>query len=121
MAVTPIALEIRNLVKSYGLVQVLKDVSADLEKGAFLVLVGPSGCGKSTLFDCIAGLEEITGGSLFINNGRDVGQLPPCDRDVAMVFQSYALCPTMRVADDTGTCRDRWGHAAFRQVHPEAG
>jgi multiple sugar transport system ATP-binding protein len=99
MAMTPKALEIRHLVKSYGPVQVLKDVSADIEKGEFLVLVGPSGCGKSTLLNCIAGLDEITSGSLLIN-GRDVGQLPPRDRNIAMVFQSYALYPTMSVAEN---------------------
>jgi multiple sugar transport system ATP-binding protein len=96
---TPRALDIDHLVKSYGEVQVLKDITAHIDKGEFLVLVGPSGCGKSTLLNCIAGLEETTAGTIRIN-GRDVTHLPPRDRDIAMVFQSYALYPTMSVAEN---------------------
>ena len=95
------ALSIENLYKSYGTVEILKDISLSIEKGDFLVLVGPSGCGKSTLLNCIAGLEETTKGSISIA-GRDVTEEPPRDRDIAMVFQSYALYPTMTVADNIG-------------------
>ncbi|MEY1556722.1 ABC transporter ATP-binding protein [Yoonia sp. R2331] len=95
------ALEARNLKKSYGSVQVLHDIDLEMQAGEFLVLVGPSGCGKSTLLNCIAGLEEVTGGALMIG-GRDVTQEPPKDRDIAMVFQSYALYPTMTVGENIG-------------------
>jgi multiple sugar transport system ATP-binding protein len=98
MDLTP-ALSIQSLGKSYGQVHVLKDISAEIAPGEFLVLVGPSGCGKSTLLNCIAGLEETTAGRILIN-GRDVTSLPPRDRDIAMVFQSYALYPTMSVAEN---------------------
>lgn len=93
---TPI-LEIKNLKKSYGPVEILKDINVSIEPGDFLVLVGPSGCGKSTLLNCIAGLEPTSGGDLFID-GRNMTNVSPKDRDIAMVFQSYALYPTMSVA-----------------------
>ena len=89
-------LDIQGLVKSYGGVSVLKEVALAIEKGEFLVLVGPSGCGKSTLLNCIAGLEPITGGEILID-GRVVNDVPPSERDIAMVFQSYALYPNMTV------------------------
>src|SRR5687767_13707009 len=92
-------LEIRNLVKRFGSVEVLKSISIDMARGDFLVLVGPSGCGKSTLLNCIAGLDETSGGEIVIG-GRDVTKVPPRDRDIAMVFQSYALYPTMTVAEN---------------------
>ena len=94
-------LEIRNLEKRFGMVEVLKSISIEMKDGDFLVLVGPSGCGKSTLLNCIAGLEETTGGQILIG-GRDVTQVPPRDRDIAMVFQSYALYPTMTVSENIG-------------------
>jgi multiple sugar transport system ATP-binding protein len=94
-------LEIQNLEKRYGVVEVLKSISINMKDGDFLVLVGPSGCGKSTLLNCIAGLEETSGGKILIG-GRDVTQVPPRDRDIAMVFQSYALYPTMTVAENIG-------------------
>ena len=93
---TPI-LEIRNLCKSFGAVEILKGVHVSMEAGGFLVLVGPSGCGKSTLLNCIAGLEPISGGTIHIG-GRDMTHVSPKDRNIAMVFQSYALYPTMSVA-----------------------
>ncbi|SDE33560.1 carbohydrate ABC transporter ATP-binding protein, CUT1 family [Limimaricola pyoseonensis] len=95
------ALRADRLKKSYGGVEVLHEIDIDMAQGEFLVLVGPSGCGKSTLLNCIAGLEEISGGSLHIA-GRDVTTEPPKDRDIAMVFQSYALYPTMNVAENIG-------------------
>ena len=90
-------LEIRNLVKRFGSVQVLKGISLAVEEGGFLVLVGPSGCGKSTLLNAIAGLETVSDGEIRIN-GRRVNELRPSERDIAMVFQSYALYPNMSVA-----------------------
>ena len=95
------AMDIRDLQKSYGPLDVLQSISVSMAPGEFLVLLGPSGCGKSTLLNCIAGLEDTTGGSIHIN-GRDVTQSPPRDRDIAMVFQSYALYPTMSVAENIG-------------------
>ncbi|WP_114288109.1 ABC transporter ATP-binding protein [Candidatus Halocynthiibacter alkanivorans] len=91
------ALTIENLKKSYGSVKVLKGIDLDIEDGGFLVLVGPSGCGKSTLLNTIAGLEEISGGDIKIG-GVSVDGLHPSKRDIAMVFQSYALYPNMTVA-----------------------
>ncbi|MBY6136947.1 ABC transporter ATP-binding protein [Leisingera sp. XS_AS12] len=90
-------LDIKNLYKNYGSVEILKDINVSIEQGDFLVLVGPSGCGKSTLLNCIAGLEPISGGELHIA-GRNMTDVSPKDRDIAMVFQSYALYPTMTVA-----------------------
>jgi multiple sugar transport system ATP-binding protein len=92
-------LEIRNLEKSFGKVSVLKGIDLEIDKGGFLVLVGPSGCGKSTLLNSIAGLETITGGSISID-GRVIDGLHPSQRDIAMVFQSYALYPNMTVAQN---------------------
>jgi multiple sugar transport system ATP-binding protein len=89
-------LEIDHLNKSYGAVDVLKDINIEIEEGGFLVLVGPSGCGKSTLLNTIAGLEDITGGDIRID-GRSIAGLKPSERDIAMVFQSYALYPNMTV------------------------
>ena len=90
-------LEVKNLVKNYGALEILKNINVSIDQGDFLVLVGPSGCGKSTLLNCIAGLEPITGGELEID-GRNMNDVSPKDRDIAMVFQSYALYPTMTVA-----------------------
>ena len=87
---------IKNLYKSYGTVSILKDINLEIEEGGFLVLVGPSGCGKSTLLNTIAGLESITSGEIQIA-GRSVAGLHPSKRDIAMVFQSYALYPNMTV------------------------
>ena len=87
--------------KYYGALEVLKGVSVDIEDGQFVVLVGPSGCGKSTLLRMIAGLEQITSGEIEIGD-RVVNNLPPKERDIAMVFQSYALYPHMTVAAEHG-------------------
>jgi multiple sugar transport system ATP-binding protein len=92
-------LEISNLQKRFGTVDVLKGINLSVEEGGFLVLVGPSGCGKSTLLNTIAGLESITGGEIRIN-GRAVNNLHPSQRDIAMVFQSYALYPNMSVGQN---------------------
>ena len=89
-------LTLKGLKKSYEKTQVLETVDLQVADGEFLVLVGPSGCGKSTLLRCIAGLEDISAGELQID-GERVNDLPPRDRDVAMVFQSYALYPHMTV------------------------
>ncbi|GIS15844.1 MAG: hypothetical protein CM15mP117_12760 [Alphaproteobacteria bacterium] len=89
-------LEIKNLNKDFGNLNILNNINVTIEEGDFLVLVGPSGCGKSTLLNCIAGLEPISGGSIAID-GRDMTNISPKDRDIAMVFQSYALYPTMTV------------------------
>src|SRR5205085_4009105 len=86
----------RNVSKSFGAVDVLKGINLDVEAGEFVVLVGPSGCGKSTLLAMIAGLEPISAGEIAIG-GRIVNNVAPKDRDIAMVFQSYALYPTMTV------------------------
>ncbi len=92
-------LDIRNVTKSYGQVEVLHRVDIAVEEGEFLVLVGPSGCGKSTLLNMIAGLEAITGGEIAIKN-RVVNGVHPSKRNIAMVFQSYALYPNMTVGQN---------------------
>ena len=91
--------EIRNVRKAFGSVEVLHGVSVDIEDAEFVVLVGPSGCGKSTLLRMLAGLENITSGEIAIG-GRVVNTVPPKDRDIAMVFQNYALYPHMTVAQN---------------------
>ena len=93
------ALSIRNVRKSYGAVNILKGIDIEIEEGEFLILVGPSGCGKSTLLAIIAGLDVPTTGSIHIGE-RDVTHELPKDRDIAMVFQSYALYPNMSVAEN---------------------
>jgi multiple sugar transport system ATP-binding protein len=89
-------LRLQNLEKSFGAHRAIKSVSLTLEKGEFVVFVGPSGCGKSTLLRLIAGLETPDSGSVHLD-GRDITQLPSSQRDLAMVFQSYALYPHMNV------------------------
>ena len=91
--------QIDRIEKLYGGYHALKTVDFTVEDGEFVVLVGPSGCGKSTLLRCIAGLEDISEGAIRIG-GRDVTGLEPRDRDIAMVFQSYALYPHMTVRDN---------------------
>ncbi|WP_374431182.1 ABC transporter ATP-binding protein [Tabrizicola sp.] len=92
-------LDIRNVTKSYGQVEVLHRVDIAVEEGEFLVLVGPSGCGKSTLLNMIAGLEGISAGEIAIK-GRVVNGVHPSKRNIAMVFQSYALYPNMTVGQN---------------------
>ena len=92
-------LTIRNLNKSFGALHILKDVSVDAQQGEFLVLVGPSGCGKSTLLSAIAGLQKSDSGTIEID-GRDVTNAAPKDRDIAMVFQTYALYPNLTVFEN---------------------
>ncbi|WP_299610999.1 ABC transporter ATP-binding protein [uncultured Tateyamaria sp.] len=94
-------LELKNLSKAYGQTEVLHDINLSIADGEFIVFVGPSGCGKSTLLRMIAGLEEITGGELMIGGTR-ANELSPKQRDIAMVFQSYALYPQMTVAENMG-------------------
>ncbi|MBC7740495.1 MAG: ATP-binding cassette domain-containing protein, partial [Candidatus Saccharibacteria bacterium] len=92
-------IQLDRLSKTFGAVQVLKEVSLSIDKGEFTVFVGPSGCGKSTLLRCIAGLEDITSGTLTIG-GQRMNDVDPATRGLAMVFQSYALYPHMTVADN---------------------
>jgi multiple sugar transport system ATP-binding protein len=93
------ALDLINIQKAFGPVKVLHDISIRMADGEFLVLVGPSGCGKSTLMNIIAGLEDPTGGHLKLD-GRDITGVEPADRNISMVFQSYALYPNMTVAQN---------------------
>lgn len=92
-------LKLTNIGKSYGDVEVLKDINLHIQTGELIVFVGPSGCGKSTLLRMIAGLEKITAGNLDID-GMTVNNMPPSERGIAMVFQSYALYPHMTVRDN---------------------
>ncbi|MBB2974141.1 sn-glycerol-3-phosphate ABC transporter ATP-binding protein UgpC [Mesorhizobium sp. RMAD-H1] len=95
------SVELRDIRKSYGTLEVIHGVSLMIEDGEFIALVGPSGCGKSTLLRMIAGLEEITDGEVMIG-GQVVNPLTPRERNIAMVFQSYALYPHMTVAENMG-------------------
>jgi len=92
-------LELRGVEKQFGDVKTIKGVDLSIARGQFTVFVGPSGCGKSTLLRLIAGLETLTAGSIHLD-GRDITRLPSAQRDLAMVFQSYALYPHMSVADN---------------------
>ena len=92
-------LALRDIVKSFGHIEVVKRVSLDVREGEFVVFVGPSGCGKSTLLRMIAGLEHTTSGDILIDGAR-VNDLPPVQRGIAMVFQSYALYPHMTVFEN---------------------
>jgi multiple sugar transport system ATP-binding protein len=95
------SVDIQNVHKSYGETRIIKDVSLAVPDGAFVVLVGPSGCGKSTLLRMIAGLEDITGGKIRIG-GKVINDVEPKHRDIAMVFQNYALYPHMTIFENMG-------------------
>ncbi|WP_134500267.1 ABC transporter ATP-binding protein [Microvirga pakistanensis] len=92
---------LRNVVKRYELVQVVHNINLEIADHEFVVLVGPSGCGKSTTLRMLAGLEEISSGEIYIDS-RPVSSVPPWNRDIAMVFQNYALYPHMTVAENMG-------------------
>ena len=92
-------LVLKNVEKAYGEVKVLKNINLDIKTGELIVFVGPSGCGKSTLLRMIAGLEKITGGDFSIDGVR-MNDVPPAQRGIAMVFQSYALYPHMTVREN---------------------
>ena len=94
-----LTLKIKDLYKNFGSTEVLKKINLDIEEGSFLVLLGPSGCGKSTLLNIIAGLETIDKGAVLIDD-YDVSKVEPKDRNIAMVFQSYALYPSMTVREN---------------------
>lgn len=94
-------LTIENLHKSYGSVEILKDINLEVAHGEFVVFVGPSGCGKSTLLRMICGLDEVTSGNLIVG-GQIINDVPSSKRGIAMVFQSYALYPHMSVAENMG-------------------
>ena len=89
----------RNIEKSFGKTKIIHGISFDIQDGEFVVLVGPSGCGKSTLLRMLAGLEEISGGDIAVDD-KVVNDLESKDRDIAMVFQSYALYPHMTVREN---------------------
>lgn len=93
------SVQLRNITKAWGDVVVSKDINLDIQEGEFVVFVGPSGCGKSTLLRMIAGLETITSGDLFIGDAR-MNDIPPAERGIGMVFQSYALYPHLSVAEN---------------------
>lgn len=95
------SIKLKNVCKSYGGHEVTRNVSFDIEDGEFVVLVGPSGCGKSTMIRMIAGLEDITSGEILIDD-EVINSVPAKDRDIAMVFQSYALYPHMNVEQNMG-------------------
>ncbi len=95
------SVELRDIRKSYAALEVVHGVSLSIAEGEFIALVGPSGCGKSTLLRMIAGLEEISDGEVLIG-GKVVNPLTPRERNIAMVFQSYALYPHMSVAENMG-------------------
>ena len=88
--------QLKNVNKAFGKIDVIRNVELEIDKGEFVVFVGPSGCGKSTLLRLIAGLESLTSGEIIIAD-RPVMELPPSKRGIAMVFQSYALYPHMTV------------------------
>lgn len=94
-------IQIENCTKSFGELQILKGINLEIASGEFLVLVGPSGCGKSTLLRTLAGLESLDGGDLKVE-GTSIAKMEPQDRDMAMVFQNYALYPHMNVAENMG-------------------
>ena len=109
------SVELKNVAKSFGKVEAVRDVSLVIEDREFVVFVGPSGCGKSTLLRMIAGLEEITAGELLIG-GKPMNAVAAADRGIAMVFQSYALYPHMTVAENMGFALKMLGTARPRST-----
>jgi multiple sugar transport system ATP-binding protein len=103
-------LTLKSVSKSFGPVEVLKSIDLTVKDGEFVIFVGPSGCGKSTLLRSIAGLEDITSGSIVID-GKEVAATPPAKRGIAMVFQSYALYPHLNVRDNMGLGLKQAGEA----------
>jgi len=103
-------LTLKSVSKSFGPVEVLKSIDLEVKDGEFVIFVGPSGCGKSTLLRSIAGLEDITSGSIVID-GKEVSATPPAKRGIAMVFQSYALYPHLTVRDNMGLGLKQAGEA----------
>src|SRR3984957_18421172 len=93
------AITIESVSKGYGTTPVLHGFDLEIPDGAFVSFLGPSGCGKSTLLFCIAGLEELTAGAIHLGE-RDMGRIAPRDRNIALVFQDYALYPHMRVREN---------------------
>lgn len=104
------ALSLKNVYKSFGAVEVLKDINIEVEEGEFVVFVGPSGCGKSTLLRIIAGLEDASSGEVNIG-GNVVNTTPPSKRGIAMVFQSYALYPHLNVRGNMSLALKQEGHS----------
>jgi multiple sugar transport system ATP-binding protein len=105
-----------NICKRFGDVEIVKHINLDIHDGEFLVLVGPSGCGKTTILRMIAGLEDISSGEIYIGE-RLVNNMPPKDRDIAMVFQNYALYPHMTVFDNIA-CTLRWRGVPKQEIEP---
>jgi len=91
--------KVSQLAKSFGDVNVFQDINFEIEKGEFITLLGPSGCGKSTLLRCIAGLNQVDNGELWVD-GENITDVSPQQREIGMVFQSYALFPNMTVEDN---------------------
>ncbi|WP_425049417.1 ABC transporter ATP-binding protein [Psychromarinibacter sp. S121] len=112
-------MELKSVRKAYGPTEVLRDIDLKIEDGEFVVLVGPSGCGKSTLLRMIAGLEPISGGEFTIG-GKPMNDVAPRDRDIAMVFQSYALYPHMSVERNMGFSMEIRREPASKRKAPVA-
>ncbi|HTN61130.1 MAG TPA: ATP-binding cassette domain-containing protein, partial [Devosia sp.] len=115
------SIQLRNVRKAFGAVEVIKGIDLDIQSGEFMVFVGPSGCGKSTLLRLVAGLEDITSGELSFD-GKVVNGLAPSKRGIAMVFQSYALYPHMTVFDNMafGLTLEKSGKEEIRRRVEEA-
>lgn len=99
MSAAGVSLEVVNLMKSWGAVDVLTDCNFGIEPGGFLTLLGPSGCGKSTILRLVSGLDEVSGGQVLIGD-KDVARIPAAERNIGMVFQNYALFPHMTIAEN---------------------
>ena len=102
-------LKVKNLSKSFGSFEAIKNISINIEEGEFVCFLGPSGCGKTTLLRCIAGLEMQSAGLVFQKN-KDISNLPPSNRDFGIVFQSYALFPNLTVFSNIayGLINNKW-------------